>query len=102
MRLEWLLVCLATLVRANQDAKRLYSNLLANYDRLIRPVQNRSVPQACVSSSSSSDLPPPQLRPPDCAHEAEAQPGDRRGHEEADPHHQRLGRAGMALDLFPA
>merc|ERR1712109_50944 len=27
---------------ANQDAKRLYSNLLANYDRLIRPVANSS------------------------------------------------------------
>merc|ERR1711936_311404 len=26
----------------NQDAKRLYSNLLANYDRLIRPVANSS------------------------------------------------------------
>merc|ERR1719412_1384459 len=28
--------------KANQDAKRLYSNLLANYDRLIRPVANSS------------------------------------------------------------
>ena len=26
---------------STQDAKRLYSNLLANYDRLIRPVANR-------------------------------------------------------------
>jgi len=31
-----------SLVRANPDAKRLYSNLLANYDRLIRPVANNS------------------------------------------------------------
>jgi len=30
------------LVSANPDAKRLYSNLLANYDRLIRPVANSS------------------------------------------------------------
>jgi len=29
-------------VKANPDAKRLYSNLLANYDRLIRPVANSS------------------------------------------------------------
>jgi len=28
--------------KANPDAKRLYSNLLANYDRLIRPVANSS------------------------------------------------------------
>ena len=37
----WLLLCCLVLVGANQDAKRLYSNLLANYDRLIRPVANR-------------------------------------------------------------
>lgn len=36
----WLLLCCLVVVGANQDAKRLYSNLLANYDRLIRPVAN--------------------------------------------------------------
>lgn len=29
-------------IRANQDAKRLYDDLLSNYNRLIRPVGNNS------------------------------------------------------------
>jgi len=39
----WLILQFLSLTcRGNQDAKRLYSNLLANYDRLIRPVANSS------------------------------------------------------------
>jgi len=36
------LVTFTITVTSNPDAKRLYSNLLANYDRLIRPVANSS------------------------------------------------------------
>lgn len=36
------LITLSKVTEANPDAKRLYSNLLANYDRLIRPVANSS------------------------------------------------------------
>merc|ERR1712165_294095 len=43
MWLTWLIIQYLPLTcLANQDAKRLYSNLLANYDRLIRPVANSS------------------------------------------------------------
>jgi len=35
-------LCTLGVVCTNPDAKRLYSNLLANYDRLIRPVANSS------------------------------------------------------------
>merc|ERR1712130_567035 len=39
----WLILHYLSLTcQGNQDAKRLYSNLLANYDRLIRPVANSS------------------------------------------------------------
>lgn len=33
---------LATIIRANPDAKRLYDDLLSNYNRLIRPVSNNT------------------------------------------------------------
>merc|ERR1712018_196368 len=40
---SWLILQFLSLTcKGNQDAKRLYSNLLANYDRLIRPVANSS------------------------------------------------------------
>merc|ERR1711971_1098817 len=43
MWVTWLILQYLSLTCfANQDAKRLYSNLLANYDRLIRPVANSS------------------------------------------------------------
>jgi len=45
MRGSIIKLCCLTIVGvvvANPDAKRLYSNLLANYDRLIRPVANSS------------------------------------------------------------
>lgn len=41
--LKWLIiVSVFTSVRANPDAKRLYDDLLSNYNRLIRPVSNNT------------------------------------------------------------
>lgn len=41
--LKWvIIVSLLTSVRANPDAKRLYDDLLSNYNRLIRPVSNNT------------------------------------------------------------
>lgn len=41
--LKWvMIVSVLTLVRANPDAKRLYDDLLSNYNRLIRPVSNNT------------------------------------------------------------
>lgn len=41
--LKWvIIVSLFTFVRANPDAKRLYDDLLSNYNRLIRPVSNNT------------------------------------------------------------
>lgn len=37
-----LLGCIATPSQANPDAKRLYDDLLSNYNRLIRPVSNNT------------------------------------------------------------
>jgi hypothetical protein len=37
-----LLGCIATPSEANPDAKRLYDDLLSNYNRLIRPVSNNT------------------------------------------------------------
>ena len=37
-----LLALLATAVQSNPDAKRLYDDLLSNYNRLIRPVANNT------------------------------------------------------------
>ncbi|PNF19213.1 hypothetical protein B7P43_G08962 [Cryptotermes secundus] len=34
--------CIATPSQANPDAKRLYDDLLSNYNRLIRPVSNNT------------------------------------------------------------
>lgn len=38
----WLMLGGLPLVFSNQDAKRLYDDLLSNYNRLIRPVGNNS------------------------------------------------------------
>lgn len=38
----WLMLTGLPLVFSNQDAKRLYDDLLSNYNRLIRPVGNNS------------------------------------------------------------
>ena len=35
-------ICLFKCIVGNQDAKRLYDDLLSNYNRLIRPVGNNS------------------------------------------------------------
>lgn len=41
--LKWvIIVSLVTSVAANPDAKRLYDDLLSNYNRLIRPVSNNT------------------------------------------------------------
>lgn len=41
--LKWvIIVSLLTVVDANPDAKRLYDDLLSNYNRLIRPVSNNT------------------------------------------------------------
>lgn len=40
--LAWYLVSVLPLVFSNPDAKRLYDDLLSNYNRLIRPVGNNS------------------------------------------------------------
>lgn len=40
--LAWLLLSVLPLVFSNPDAKRLYDDLLSNYNRLIRPVGNNS------------------------------------------------------------
>ncbi|XP_073814825.1 nicotinic acetylcholine receptor alpha2 [Musca autumnalis] len=40
--LLWLLILLCQSVQANPDAKRLYDDLLSNYNRLIRPVSNNT------------------------------------------------------------
>lgn len=41
--LKWvIIVSLVTAARANPDAKRLYDDLLSNYNRLIRPVSNNT------------------------------------------------------------
>lgn len=41
--LKWvIIVSFLTCVRANPDAKRLYDDLLSNYNRLIRPVSNNT------------------------------------------------------------
>jgi hypothetical protein len=41
--LKWvIIVSVFTSVRANPDAKRLYDDLLSNYNRLIRPVSNNT------------------------------------------------------------
>ncbi|KAJ9598724.1 hypothetical protein L9F63_010594, partial [Diploptera punctata] len=37
-----LLGCVSTPSRGNPDAKRLYDDLLSNYNRLIRPVSNNT------------------------------------------------------------
>ena len=37
-----LLLLVTTTTRANPDAKRLYDDLLSNYNRLIRPVVNHT------------------------------------------------------------
>jgi hypothetical protein len=37
-----LLACIAAPSEANPDAKRLYDDLLSNYNRLIRPVSNNT------------------------------------------------------------
>lgn len=42
MRLLLLLFCLLASAKANPDAKRLYDDLLSNYNRLIRPVANHT------------------------------------------------------------
>ena len=38
----WLVLGSVTLVQPNPDAKRLYDDLLSNYNRLIRPVANNT------------------------------------------------------------
>lgn len=38
----WFMLSGLPLVFSNQDAKRLYDDLLSNYNRLIRPVGNNS------------------------------------------------------------
>ena len=38
----WLILGLVSLVQPNPDAKRLYDDLLSNYNRLIRPVANNT------------------------------------------------------------
>lgn len=41
--LKWvIIVSVLTCVKANPDAKRLYDDLLSNYNRLIRPVSNNT------------------------------------------------------------
>lgn len=41
--LKWvIIVSLLSCVQANPDAKRLYDDLLSNYNRLIRPVSNNT------------------------------------------------------------
>lgn len=40
--LAWLMLAGLPLAFGNQDAKRLYDDLLSNYNRLIRPVGNNS------------------------------------------------------------
>lgn len=40
--LSWLLLGVSPIVLGNPDAKRLYDDLLSNYNRLIRPVGNNS------------------------------------------------------------
>lgn len=44
MVLKFLLICLffVLTIHANPDAKRLYDDLLSNYNRLIRPVSNNT------------------------------------------------------------
>lgn len=42
--LKWVIIVslLTSVVEANPDAKRLYDDLLSNYNRLIRPVSNNT------------------------------------------------------------
>jgi nicotinic acetylcholine receptor len=43
LALSWLILgAFSPVVVGNQDAKRLYDDLLSNYNRLIRPVGNNS------------------------------------------------------------
>ena len=67
---------LLNIATGNPDAKRLYSNLLANYDRL---GQRYSCPKSDQAPLQTHSARGQQLRQVDGPHEAEALPGHRSG-----------------------
>ena len=67
---------LLNIATGNPDAKRLYSNLLANYDRL---GQRYSCPKSDQGPLQTHSARGQQLRQVDGPHEAEALPGHRSG-----------------------